>query len=113
VGPRPRPGGLERRVGGTAVAAYHAPYGIGTDTGGSIRQPAAMCGIVGIKPTYGRVSRYGIVAFASSLDQIGPFARDSRDAAVLLHAVAGRDERDSTSAARAGPRRAAGPGHVR
>jgi aspartyl-tRNA(Asn)/glutamyl-tRNA(Gln) amidotransferase subunit A len=81
-----------------AVAAFHAPFGIGTDTGGSIRQPAALSGIVGLKPTYGRVSRYGIVAFASSLDQIGPLARDSRDAAALLHAVAGRDERDSTSA---------------
>jgi aspartyl-tRNA(Asn)/glutamyl-tRNA(Gln) amidotransferase subunit A len=81
-----------------AVAAYHAPVALGTDTGGSIRQPAALTGIVGMKPTYGRVSRYGIVAFASSLDQIGPLARDTRDAAALLHAVAGRDERDSTSA---------------
>ena len=79
-------------------AAFHVPFGIGTDTGGSIRQPAALSGIVGLKPTYGRVSRYGIVAFASSLDQIGPFARDARDAAALLHAVAGRDARDSTSA---------------
>jgi aspartyl-tRNA(Asn)/glutamyl-tRNA(Gln) amidotransferase subunit A len=103
-GPTANPWALDRVPGGSsggsaaAVAAYHAPYGIGTDTGGSIRQPAALCGIVGMKPTYGRVSRYGIVAFASSLDQIGPLARDVRDAAALLHAVAGRDERDSTSA---------------
>ena len=102
-GPTANPWALDRVPGGSsggssaAVAAYHAPLSIGTDTGGSIRQPAALTGIVGMKPTYGRVSRYGIVAFASSLDQIGPFGRDARDAAALLHAVAGRDARDSTS----------------
>ena len=80
-----------------AVAAGTAPWAIGTDTGGSIRQPAALCGIVGMKPTYGAVSRFGMIAFASSLDQAGPFTRDVTDAALLLGAMVGRDPRDSTS----------------
>jgi aspartyl-tRNA(Asn)/glutamyl-tRNA(Gln) amidotransferase subunit A len=80
-----------------AVAAGLAPWSIGTDTGGSIRQPAALCGIVGLKPTYGAISRYGMIAFASSLDQAGPFTRDVRDAALLLSVMVGRDPRDSTS----------------
>jgi aspartyl-tRNA(Asn)/glutamyl-tRNA(Gln) amidotransferase subunit A len=80
-----------------AVAAGTAPWSIGTDTGGSIRQPAALCGIVGLKPTYGAISRYGMIAFASSLDQAGPFTRDVTDAALLLRAMAGPDPCDSTS----------------
>ncbi len=105
-GPTANPWDLTRVPGGSsggsaaAVAAYHVPLAIGTDTGGSIRQPASMTGTVGIKPTYGRVSRYGIIAFASSLDQVGSITRDVRDAALLLEAVAGRDPRDSTSAPR-------------
>jgi aspartyl-tRNA(Asn)/glutamyl-tRNA(Gln) amidotransferase subunit A len=81
----------------TAVAAGLAPWAIGTDTGGSIRQPAALCGVVGMKPTYGACSRYGMIAFASSLDQAGPLTRDVTDAALLLRHMVGRDPRDSTS----------------
>src|SRR5205807_5633219 len=91
-----------------AVAAAEAVYARGTDAGGSIRRPAALTGTFGLKPTYGRVSRYGLVAFASSLDQIGPITRSAWDAAAVLETIAGHDPLDSTSLAHAVPRYTSG-----